>query len=177
MKNQGLVLLGGLLILVGLISLADLLFHIDLHGSVWAILLIALGLWILFRPRISTNSTDSYHIFGDVIRSGQWKAENETHWMFIGDVRLDLTNAGLPEGETVIRSFSLIGDMKVIAPKDCPLSVSATGLICDLNLFGKKEDVFFSSREMHLPAYEGAAKRIRLESTAVIGGMKVKAAG
>ncbi len=174
MKNRGQIVLGGLLMAAGLLYLIAILFDIDLRGSVWAILLILLGIWLLFRPAVSKDSQDEYLLFGDVVRSGRWKPANETFWMLIGDVKLDLTDAELPVGETVIRANMLIGDMKVIASPDLPMIVSSAGLIRELNLFGQKQDAFLSPAEMQTPNYAGAERRIRLESTALIGGLKVK---
>ncbi|MEM5774984.1 MAG: cell wall-active antibiotics response protein LiaF [Anaerolineaceae bacterium] len=175
MKNRGQFVLGGLLLLAGLLYLIAIVFQIDLRGSVWAILLILLGVWLLVRPAVSKDSRDQYLLFGDVVRSGRWKVESETFWMLIGDVKLDLTQAELPPGETVIRANMLIGDMKVIAPPDLPLIVDSGGLIHEINLFGQKQDAFLAPIEMQTPAYAGAERRIRLEATSLIGGLKVKA--
>jgi hypothetical protein len=174
MKNRNQIIIGSVLIVLGLAYAAATLLDIELSGAFWPLLLILLGVWMLLRPRLANNSGDEYHLLGDVVRTGRWKVENEEHWMLIGDVKLDLTGAELPEGETVIRFNALIGDMKVIAPIDLPLYVSATGVLSEVKLFGQKQDGFLSPIEMQTPAYRAASRRLRLESSTFIGGLKVR---
>jgi predicted membrane protein len=65
--------------------------------------------------------------------------------------------------------------MKVIAPADMAIAVSAAGLIIDARLFGEKRDGFFAPVDMVTPGYDEAAKKIRLEAAGFISGLKVRA--
>ena len=164
-----------MLVLIGLLYILAIIFDIDLRGSFCAILLILLGVWLLLRPRILPDTpSGQFRFFGDVIRRGAWQVENQEFWAFIGDVKLDLSEVELPEGETVIRSYCFIGDMRVIAPQGLALSISSTAFITETRLFGEKRDGFIGPCEIATPGYEQSSRRLRLETLAFIGGLKVR---
>jgi len=174
MKNRTQMGIGLALIVVGLIYVISILLDIDLRGSFWAFLLIILGIWLLLRPGFSGSDGGDFRFFGDVVRRGAWKVSGQEHWSFIGDVKLDFTEAEIPQGETVIRKYAFLGDFKVIAPPDLPLSLSATGMISEVRLFGQKRDGFFVPNDLATPGYENADRKIRLEMVTFLGGVKVR---
>ena len=175
MRNRTQLWVGLTLVVLGALYLGAVLLQIDLRGSFWAVILIVLGLLMLLRPAIGGSGQDDFRIFGNVVQRGPWKVSSRDFWTFIGDVKLDLTEAELPEGETIVRVNAFIGDMKVIAPTDMAVAVSAAGLIIDARLFGEKRDGFFAPVEMKTPGYDTAVKKIRLEAAGFISGLKVRA--
>jgi predicted membrane protein len=175
MRSRGQLWIGLVLVLVGLLYIIGIVFDINLRGSFWPIVLILLGVWLLVRPIILPDRAgEHFRFFGDVIRRGAWKVENQDFWAFIGDVKLDLSEAALPEGETVIRSRCFIGDMRVIARQDMAIAVSGTAFITDVRLFGEKRDGFIGPFEIATPGYESATRKVRLETLAFLGGLKVR---
>ena len=48
---------------------------------------------------------------------------------WIGDVRLDLTQAHLGTGERAIRPFNLIGDVDIFVPRALPVAVEGSNVI------------------------------------------------
>src|SRR5574338_259746 len=116
MRDQGQFRLGIVLVLLGLIFLLSNLFDINLWPYCWSAGLIALGVWLVMRPRmVAANVNTSFTLIGDHRRRGPWLVQNEEIWHGIGDVDIDLTQAEVPSGESVIRIFSFVGDVNVFA--------------------------------------------------------------
>lgn len=175
MRNRTQLWIGVALLAIGVLYLGAVLLQIDLRGSFWPVLLILLGVFLLLRPSFGGSGRDDFRFFGDVVRRGPWQVTGRDFWSFIGDVKLDLTEASLPEGETVIRMTAFIGDMKIIAPSDMAIAISTSGLISDARLFGEKRDGFFAPVDMSTPGYDQAVHKLRLEVTGFISGLKVRA--
>lgn len=78
MKNRGQLILGGALVLIGLLYILGVVFDIDLGRIFWPLLLIALGVWFLFRPKIGlSGGYADFRFIGNVRRRGAWKVEDE----------------------------------------------------------------------------------------------------
>ena len=175
MRNRGQMIIGLVLVVIGLLFVIGIIFDINLRGSFWAVVLIILGVWMLVRPRVLPDTAgEHFRFLGDVVRRGPWKVQNQAFWAFLGDVKLDFTEAEIPDGETVIRSHSFLGDMRVIAPQDLAISVSSIGFITDVRLFGEKRGGIIAPSEIATPGYEDAPKKLRLETLSFLGGLKVR---
>ena len=175
MRNTGLLFFGGLLILIGLASLVESVFSINLWAFFWPSLLIVLGLWLLVRPRWPRLSRGvDVNFIGDVQRSGAWKADSEEIWLFIGDVKLDFVHAELPVGETFYRINGFIGDVDVFVTQEIGVSVLSNGFVSGTHLFGEKHDRFLLPFEWKSPNYETAERKLCLETVFFINDLNVK---
>lgn len=73
-------------------------------------------------------------VFGDVARSGSWRAEGTMRPVSVfGDVELDLRQATLPAGQAEIRATSPFGNIEVLVPSGVEVDVSI------FTLFGSKK--------------------------------------
>jgi len=159
------ILIGSLLLFFGLLFLVGEIFKIDVGRICWPIGLILIGLWLLFRPRVfAVGSGINLRPFGDVRRIGAWQVTEEETWMFVGDVRLDMSRAEIPLGETVIRVNGFVGDIDLLAPKDVGISVASTAFLTTTKAWGQKMDRFVSTFSQSSPNYEQAERKIRLET-------------
>ncbi len=174
MRNTGLLFFGGLLIIVGLAYIAGQVFQINIWGILWPLLLILLGVWLLLRPLMlrSGSNVDVFFI-GDIRRSGTWQVHNEEYWRFIGDVKLNLTQADIPLGETVYRTNGFVNDVKAIVPPDVGVAISSTAFITSTKAFGRKQESFVTPLEITSENYASAERKIRLEVTGFISDIKV----
>jgi lia operon protein LiaF len=111
---------------------------------------------------------------GDVRRRGEWQVGAEEIWMFVGDVRLDMSQAVIPAGETIIRIFSFVGDVELVVPADVGVSLASTAFLTDCRLWGEKKEQFFGTLERLSPGYEQAERKIRLEALGFVVELKVK---
>ncbi len=175
MRNPGLLIFGGFLILLGLSSLFSTLFNIDLWALLWPALLILLGVWLLLRPRFGGPAGGiDVSLFGEVERSGAWKASNEEFWTFVGDVKLDLTGAEIAPGETIYRFNGFIADVDIYLPQGVGLSVGANGFVSSIKLPGEKRDRFLIPFEWKSLNYDSAERKIRLETLFFVNDLKIK---
>ncbi len=176
MRNRTVFWIGLVLVLLGLLYLVAVIFEINLHGSIWAVFLILLGAWLLVRPRMGGGDDSEFRFLGDIVQRGNWKVQNQEYWFFIGDITLDMSQAEIPVGETVIRSQHFIGDLRVIVPDGVEVAISSTSFISEVRLFGEKHDSIIAPVTIATPGYENASRKIRLEKITFIGGTKVRRA-
>jgi len=111
-----------------------------------------------------------------VKRSGNWDVANEEIWMFVGDIRLDLTEASFPGGETTIRVIGFVGDLDIIAPPEVGLSVAATGFLNSTKLYGRKQDTFMSTLHHVSDGYSEAERKLHLEMLFFVNDLNIKQA-
>ncbi len=95
---------------------------------------------------------------------------------FIGEVRLDLTQATFPDGETPIHVSTAIGEVRVLLPADIPVSVRATSLLGESEALGRVSGAFMGDARAETDDYATATKRIRLEAQSLIGEVAVRRA-
>src|SRR6266508_4038520 len=106
MRSRGQLYFGAILVALGLISLLSIVFQVNFGALCFPIGMIAVGVWIVFRPKLSSLGLASKDMVSDVTllgerrRRGNWTVRNEEFWMGVGDIDLDLTQAVIPSGET-----------------------------------------------------------------------------
>lgn len=173
MRGRGQLIVGGLLIFWGLLVLLDNLTGIDFGELFWPILLIGIGLWIVFRPRMVGPETDvGMRFLGDIRMMGDWQVKEVEYWSFIGDIKLDFSEAQVPAGETKIQVFGFIGDLKLRVPEDIGLAISNMGFITESRLFGRKVGGLFSPVDWKSEGYETAEKKVNIDMINFIGGVR-----
>ncbi len=169
MRNQGQLIFGGFLLLIGVMLLLGNLFQVNIWSFCWPIGLILLGVWLVVRPRmISSGSRFDYRFLGNFNRSGKWEVSNEELWAFIGEVRLDLREALIPSGETTINIYCFIGDIELSLPTDSGLSITATGFITDSTIGGHKQDSLLIPVKWESQNYSTADRKLHLAITGFI---------
>jgi lia operon protein LiaF len=135
-----------------------------------------LGVLFLFvRPPLFGPSSESgAHFIGDITRSGEWPVKNEEFWLFVGDVRLDMTQAQFPAGETTIYFNAFVADIDLSVPSDVAVSLSATSFVADAELNGQHVERFLSGVQMSTPDYASAERKLHLVTTCFVGDVSVK---
>jgi len=169
------LILGSLILLFGLLLLLENVFDINLWSFCWPVVLILLGVFLLLGPRLRPAGSEvNIRFFGGVDRREDWTAANEEIWMFVGDVRMDLSQASLPEGETTIRVIGFVGDIDLVAPVDLGLSVAATGFLTSAKIFGRKQDTFLSTQRYVSEGYAESARRLHIETLMFVNDLVIK---
>jgi lia operon protein LiaF len=177
MRNQGQLILGVVVIVVGAVLLIGSLFDVDVGVLCWPIGLIVLGLLLLLRPQLIGSGTASRQkLLGDIRRRGEWQVSDEEFWLGIGDVTLDMTQAEIPTGETHLRVVQFVGDVRVSLPEEVGVSLSSTAMIGSVRAFGRKRDIFFTPLRLSSENYETAERKVRLETSMFIGDVRIRQA-
>jgi lia operon protein LiaF len=175
MRNQGQLIIGSILVLLGLMFLISNLFDIRLGAFCWPSALILLGAWLLLRPRmVAPDTAVVYRIIGNIEREGAWQVSDEEIWSLIGNVELDMSEALIPAGETRIRIYGFAGDVKAIVPADVGVAVSSYAFAASTNVLGQKNDGVLSPVDVTSDNYKAADRRLRLEITFFAGDVKVR---
>lgn len=166
--------LGVALIFIGAIFLFAKIIGVSAWTIIWPLLLVGAGIWLIVRQNYTSDATDVNQKFiGDMVREGAWDVTDAEFRLFIGDVKLDLTTAIIPDGETKVNLFGFIGDIKITVPDSVEISVASSGMILDLKMFDEKEEKFFTSVERTSSNYEKAKKKLRIESSYFIHELKI----
>jgi lia operon protein LiaF len=174
MQNRSQALLGGFLLLLGIGFLLANVLKISLWAFCFPIGLILIGVLLLTRPKVfETSASSSWYLFGPVKRGGEWTPADEELWVFIGDIKLDFTQAQLPPGETRIRLNGLIGDVDVLVPADVGVAVLASGVFVDLRTSTDKAERFLSPASSASPNYATAERKLHLSTAFLIGDIDV----
>jgi cell wall-active antibiotic response 4TMS protein YvqF len=97
---------------------------------------------------------------------------------FMGDVQLDLSRADLPP-QARMRVYSLMGSVRILAPKDVHVIVRSTALLGDVNALGESvSGVAAWGHEEHEPEREmeaaPARAEVEIEAFTLMGNVHVK---
>ncbi len=169
------IFLGLVLIVLGLFSLFDLFFHINLWVIIGPLLLVGLGVLLLLRPQMSRpDFIVQMPILGDFRRTGVWEATNYEVWLLVGSSRLDFTDASFPSGEVTFRIIGFVADVKIVLPEDVGLSVESNAFVSDFKGLSQKEERFLTPLTYETEGFETAAKKVRLQTFSFVSDIRVK---
>jgi len=175
MSNRGQLVFGAILVALGIVSLLSTVFQINFGALCWPLLLIGVGVWLVLRPRLSNGEMASeVLLLGDRRQRGNWVVHNEEFWLGIGDVELDMTEAVVPPGETLIRLNGFVCDVDVFVPQDVGIAIQVNGFVIDSDLFGRDYDQILTPVTVSSENYGSAECRVRIEMNAFVADLKVK---
>lgn len=175
MRNQGRMIVGVVIIGVGLMFLLGTVFRVNVWAFCWPIGLIGVGVWLLVRPSmVGPDTRIAQKVLGDIRRVGAWDVVDEEIWLGVGDLRLDLTEATVPTGETQIRVFGFVGDVKLTVPQGVGVSVSSWAFVTDGKVFGKKEQSFVAPLQATSDGYETAERKVQVETYYFVSELTIK---
>lgn len=175
MRNQGQLFLGGAIILVGLLFLIGNLADIDTGAFCWPIAFILLGVWLVLRPQmIAPDVMLTQRFLGTIRRRGTWQVADEEVWSFVADLKLDMTDADIPEGETSIKTFGFVTDLTLLVPKDVGVSVSSSAFVSSVKMLDRKEESFVAPLRIQTDNYDTAARKIQIEMIQFVAEVKIR---
>jgi predicted membrane protein len=174
MRNRGMLVIGAALILFGFLLLIGAIFDVDVGILCFPTFLILLGIWILVRPQLVRPGTGmAARILGDVRRSGSWDVSEEEFWVGIGDVRLDLTEANVPEGKTSLRIYGFVGDVRIVIPEGLGVAVASSAFLCDARVLGRKTDTFLGTFYWESEGYQEAERQVQFETLHFVHSLRI----
>jgi predicted membrane protein len=175
MRNSGQLIFAVVVILIGVVLLADSMLDVDVWSFAWPIGIILLGVFLLLRPKlVGADTSVGYKLLGDIKRKGDWEVSEEEIWIGVGDVRLDMSSAEIPLGETCIRVQGFVSDVRLYVPQDVGVALSSNAFYSEVRLFGKKHERFLSPVNLASDDYETAERRVRLEMSMFVSDVRVR---
>ncbi|GAE35688.1 cell wall-active antibiotics response protein LiaF [Halalkalibacter akibai] len=124
---------------------------------------------VVFAPTMRRSFIGDIHYIGEA-----FELNDLTIWNGIGDVRLDLSKAIIPEGETVIIVQCMIGQIDFYVPEDLTISIQASTIIGEVSLFHEKHEGINQQLSIATKNYKQASRRVKLILSTVIGEVKVR---
>ena len=177
MHNTRLIFVGVAIIVIGLIALIGNIFDVDLGRFLCPTILILLGMWLLVRPRmVRAGTAFTTKLLGDVRRSGEWQVVEEEITLGVGEIELDMARANIPTGETCIRAFGFVNNIKLIVPESVGVIVSSMAFLTEAQVFGQKHTRFFAASQFASEDYETAERQVHLDLSYFVTDVKVKRA-
>jgi hypothetical protein len=176
--NKWLLFWGLAFILAGAVMFWD---NLDIGPNIpfGPLALIALGVYVLLRStrwsgRSSLAQSAANRLFGTVrLNQPGWQPTNDDIFTIIGDVRIDLRQAVIPDGETTLRVRCIIGDIRILVPIGIGVSASASGIIGDQRILDQRRDGLFVDLAVTSPDYATATRKVRIEASYVIGDVSI----
>ncbi len=182
------------LLLAALIQLSALhIGHFDAGTIFWAIVVIAFAFEVLRGPNWRSDWRRGWrrdwrrdwrqgwrYGIGDVdvdvdatvgANHGR-RLHHEGH--LIGDLRLDLSQVHLEDGETPFELNALIGDITVLVPTDLAVSVVAEVTVGDIRIFRQTADGIGRRLTYETPGYDAAPRKVRIMAHLLIGDITVQ---
>ncbi|MFH0347922.1 LiaRS two-component regulatory system accessory protein LiaF [Bacillus vallismortis] len=93
---------------------------------------------------------------------------------FIGDIKIDLSKAMIPEGESTIVISGVIGNVDIYVPSDLEVAVSSAVFIGDINLIGSKKSGLSTKVYAASSDFSESKRRIKVSVSLFIGDVDVK---
>ncbi|MBJ3766490.1 LiaRS two-component regulatory system accessory protein LiaF [Bacillus subtilis] len=93
---------------------------------------------------------------------------------FIGDIKIDLSKAMIPEGESTIVISGVIGNVDIYVPSDLEVAVSSAVFIGDINLIGSKKSGLSTKVYAASTDFSESKRRVKVSVSLFIGDVDVK---
>ncbi|MEE9203363.1 MAG: cell wall-active antibiotics response protein LiaF, partial [Dehalococcoidia bacterium] len=145
----------------------------------WPLVLVLLGLLILWGSRRWRRVPG--HLQGAVgnirIGEGEWDLRDMDTSIGMGELRLDLSRARIPEGETNLRVKGGMGKIQILVPAGLPISAHAEVGAGSINLLGNKADGIFRQLSFTSPSYTTAEKKVKVDMSLFMGEASIVSIG
>jgi predicted membrane protein len=175
MQNRGQILVGSSLVLFGGGLLLASLLHINFWAICFPMTLIMLGVFFLIArpPMWEPTTAGNSQFVGDIIRSGEYTVTSEEFRLFVGDVRLDMSRAQFPVGETAIRLNGFVYDADLTVPDEVGVAIVSNGFVVDTKLGAQHSSNFLSGVQVATANYATAERKLRLVMNSFVGDLRV----
>lgn len=168
------IILGIVLIVLGLFSLIEAVFEVNLWHYFFPLLLVGLGLLLILRPQMVKPGVQvQMPILGDMRKEGEWEASDHEIWLIVGTSRLNFSQASFPKGIATIKIIGFVVDVKVTLPEDVGYSVETASFVTEMKTPESKEERIINSIDYKSPNYDTAEKKVNLQTVGFVTEIEV----
>jgi hypothetical protein len=124
------------------------------------------------------SGTWSQHerFFGEIELAGPITLMPATYETVFGEIRLDLSAAILPEGETYLRVGTVFGEVRILLPADAAATVRGSSLLGETEVLGVNGGSVMGEAVATTDNWPAAARRLRIDARTLLGGVAVRRA-
>ncbi len=90
------------------------------------------------------------------------------------DVKIDLSKAIIPEGETTLVISALVGDVDIYVPYDLDVAVTASVTAGNVEVLGTKQGGLNCHLQKTSPSYSGASRKVKISISMLLGDVDVR---
>jgi len=175
MDKRWILWIGIIIVVIGIFLLAGELFHFSAGNFLFPIFLVALGAWLILRPRmLGPHGQIQTRLLGDIVRSGNWQVVPEEIWLLIGDLHLDLTEAQIPEGETTLTTFGFVNDIKLIVPEGVGVGLHCSAFVSEARMYGERESAVFMPLDRNSDDFAACSRKVLIRANNFVVDIKVR---
>jgi len=204
MRNTGSLIFGLLLILIGTIFLLDNLGYVNsdyVFENFWPLILVFIGINLLLRSRIrrtmeeqtsqessaqfeKTTPTQSSPdflvrsaIFGDI--NAEVKSKNFSGGscsIIFGEIDIDLKDAELSQGQSVLKLNGVFGSINVIVPSSMDIKVQANLVAGQVSIKEMQKGGLFENVTYETTRYVEADRKLFIVASHVFGELRIRQA-
>lgn len=114
-------------------------------------------------------------LIGDFhLTSGRFELRDLHIWHGVGDVKIDLSRALIPEEETFLIVNGWIGDVTIYVPIDLSVAVAAEVTLGDLEVFGHRQGGLNRQVVMKAQDYDKATRKVKIIVSLIVGDVDVR---
>ncbi|MGM0653292.1 MAG: LiaF domain-containing protein [Bacillota bacterium] len=155
------------------------LFEVDtslIFNVIWPVILIMVGVSLIRGRAFSGRGGGRFAFMGGTNVGGAetWKLENGSYFAFMGGIEMDLTNAELEQGETVLDLTAIMGGIEVKIPKDLPVIYEGSVVLGGVTFNNQEDGGIVGGRKIEHNISERAEKVVRIQARAIMGGIEIK---
>ncbi len=169
------IVVGIILIVLGLISLFEVVFDISVGRFIGPLILMGLGLLLLLRPQMAGPDVDvKMTFFGEIRKTGVWDVRNIELWSFVGETRLDFTDAIFHDRENTIKLIGFVKEVRIILPDGVGIEVESAAFVSEVKAPEGKQERFIGAMQYRSPNYDSVEKHVLIHTTAFVSEIMIK---
>ncbi len=178
-QSKGEVFSGVLIVFLGLAFLGNNFGLIEFSFQmIWRIalpvLLILFGI-NLIRAKTGHNDKHFRAVLGGLEKKGNWEVESGTYTVFMGGIDLDLRDAQIPLGETVLHINVMMGGVDIIVPKDLNVICEGSVYLGGMEMLDRSTGGIVGATTATQTGSDDPARTLYIKFTGLMGGIEVKA--
>ena len=142
-------------------------------GILLAVVVILLGVWFVWRSRRSAGPVRETFAGTVSVGGSGWQVKTGRYSVVFGELKLDLAQATIPDGEHRLELDGFMGSIVVTVPKEVGVSASGRAFLGSVNLLGQRVDGIDRSLEVTSPGYAEAPKKLLIHAGVLAGDVRV----
>ncbi|EKN67281.1 cell wall-active antibiotics response protein LiaF [Schinkia azotoformans] len=128
---------------------------------------------ISYSYRILTPQKKHTLIGSCLLTGSRWELRDLDIWHGIGEVKIDLSRANIPDNKSTIIINGWIGDVDIFVPYDLDVSIIARVGVGEIKIFGNKESGVNQSTAVETNGYRKEIKRVEIVINLFVGDIDV----